>query len=210
MGLDISHRKLTFQEPEYVDAFNDGRNLLDQLNHFKPDERSYVTPFIQPIKICVVKDRIWYAKTETQFHKFQDSKISLKNEIIFEPDLTKLKSIIFETEKAKGLTSMAKYETNITDWNTISYYEFEIKEGFYSIYVGGQRKGVNKTFAERFMNNGELGYYMALEDFMHAYHAIDFYWDSDTDEDVENRRELFRKNFINKYVKGESYLSVSY
>jgi len=209
MGLDLSHRKLTFREPEYVDSFNVGRNLLEKLNFFKPEERSNVTPFIQPIRLCVVKDIIWYAQTETQYHKFLNSKVSLKNEIIFEPDQAKLKSIILETEKAKGLTSMDKYERNTIDWNTISYYEFEIKEGFYSIYVGEQRKGVNKSFWERFMNNDGIHYYMAFEDFMHSYQAIDFYWDSDTHEDVEKRRELFRENFINKYVKGESYLSVS-
>ena len=152
MGLDLSHRKLTFREPEYVDSFNVGRNLLEKLNFFKPEERSNVTPFIQPIRLCVVKDIIWYAQTETQYHKFLNSKVSLKNEIIFEPDQAKLKSIILETEKAKGLTSMDKYERNTIDWNTISYYEFEIKEGFYSIYVGEQRKGVNKSFWERFMN----------------------------------------------------------
>ncbi len=64
MGLDITHYKLTLEEPNVVNSMNVGRNLLYDLKFFKTEEIEYVQRFIQQIKVCKVRERIWYANNK--------------------------------------------------------------------------------------------------------------------------------------------------
>ena len=139
-----------------------------------------------------------------------NSKVSKESDIIFETDKEKLKLEIQKQEKLKGLDALNKFEVNVINWNTINYYEFEIVDGFYNIEVGYQRKGVNKSFWERFKNADEIYNFMCYDDFQHVYRSIDFYWESYTKDDVELRRTNFKENFLEKFIDGESYISLSY
>lgn len=210
MGLDITHYKLTLEEPNVVNSMNVGRNLLCDLKFFKTEEIKYVQPFIQQIEICKVRERIWYANDEKQYQNFLKSKVAENNNIIFEKDPIELRTKIESEEKKRGLNLLKNYEVNVIDWSTINYYEFEFEEGFYCIEVGYQRKGVNNSFWKRFKNENNIYNFMCKQDFEHAYNSIDFYWDSDTNEDVQLRKKLFKENFMDKYTEGESYLSLSY
>ncbi len=147
---------------------------------------------------------------EKQYQNFLKSKVAENNTIIFEVNPIELRTKIELEEKKRGLNLLKKYDVNVIDWSTINYYEFELEEGFYCIEVGYQRKGVNNSFWKRFKNEDDIYNFMSKQDFEHVYNSINFYWDSDTKEDALLRKKLFKENFMDKYIGGESYLSLSY
>lgn len=83
------------------------------------------------------------------------------------------------------------------------------EEGFYCESVGYQRKGMNDNFWNHFYSKGIFDYALR-EDFEHAFSCVDFYWEEDTLSEVQQRKELFKKDFIDKFELGASFINLSY
>lgn len=67
---------------------------------------------------------------------------------------------------------------------------------------------MNSAFNYFYQDNKDC--FVLKEDFIRAYSCIDYYWDSDTEEDVNNRKKLFKKDFLDKFEFGASFMALSY
>jgi hypothetical protein len=68
---------------------------------------------------------------------------------------------------------------------------------------------VNQKFWERFKS--DTIYHFALkEDFEYAYTCVDYCWEDDTEEEVRIGKEEFRKNFLENFEDGASFLALGY
>ena len=68
---------------------------------------------------------------------------------------------------------------------------------------------MNEEFWKRFYS--DTIYDFALwEDFEYAYECVDYYWPSDTKQDLVERKKKFKENFLDQYELGASFLRLSY
>ena len=100
-------------------------------------------------------------------------------------------------------------DVHYTNWIILKYYCLEKKDGFYFKSVGEQRKGMNGQFWEKFCNGDKYNFALK-EDFEYAFSCVDRYWDSDTEESVRERKEKFKKEFLDNFELGASFMSISY
>jgi len=210
MGLDIYHVKATLQRPRTKDPF--GLTSVQEIEfegfnvpfaHFSRYIQQIDTPEI--LQTCILVRNEQYLEEATEWFKHQTG-----YKIFFERDKRSLAGTINHFATQHNLNSLIRYVGEGCDkWHVLKYYELVKKTGFYTTNEGYQRKGVNAHFAERFYH--DTLYRFALhEDFEYAYNCIDYYWDSDTAEDVLVRKKEFKETFIDTFAAGASYLHVSY
>lgn len=130
--------------------------------------------------------------------------------VLFQPDDAVLQKEIAALEHKYPLAGLEKQLcAGPPEWKLLYYCEVKKQTGFYIEHIGYQRKGMNSKFWERFCG-GVFDSYALWEDFQYAYHCVDHYWRAETAEDVAMRKQEFKKNFLDAYEPGASFMSVSY
>lgn len=221
MGLDISHCKATLVKPQTSDPwqllgscqFTDDFLYFDvPVNHFSGFIQEIEYPnFLRSLVIIHGRDK----EEHTRFHfNYPDDASHLRNEFSFIIDEKdgRLDHEIALFEKQNGLDSLLKHpgEPNWDiSWHIITYYEILRKEGFYHEDAGYQRRGMNKEFDKRFKRD-DIYKFALREDFEFAYTCVDFCWPQDTEKEVEIRRQNFKKNFLDNFEFGASFMWLGY
>ncbi len=209
MGLDISHSKAVWERPASTDPDGWGTVTEEEYTGFNVDF-SHFSTYIQKVDralivqtVIIVEEQKYLEETIAWFKKydypilFQDSAASLQKQI----ELLESHNRLHKLHKHLNQTP--------AQWNVLHYYEITQATGFYTEDVGYQRKGVNDRFWERFYSRDVFNFALP-EDFAFAYDCVDYYWPSDTEEDVRLRRLNFKQNFLETYEFGASYLALSY
>lgn len=130
-------------------------------------------------------------------------------QVFYEKTDALLNQQLREYESKNNLKQLLHHlEEGPKQWYLLYYYEIEKKVGFYEVEAGYQRKGMNVDFG--YFYQDDKCEFVLREDFERAYKCIDYFWESDTEEDLINRKKNFKENFLDKYEFGASYLSVSY
>lgn len=215
MGLDVNHYKLT-KFPENKDdfiIFDDNWDI--DCNVSIENYREFITD----IEDEEIDKDILIIKKEDDYDKI------LKEGLISEDNIIK----VFVGEKHKWIWKQIINDyinenkiKNVWDeiitigskdleFMTVSTYKSVIVKGMYYNEIGYQRKSMCDKFYEIFQN-GIYSFYGKKEDFDLAYDCVggDWYeknWGIDT---VNEIRQYFKENFIDKYEFGKSLLSVSF
>lgn len=207
MGLDITHFKATLQRPKTVDLFSEIFVTLEEYEGFDTSFK-YFESSIQKIDKPIILKTLIFPKRENQIDEIERTFLKYDEyEVLFEKnkdDIFKTVNIYKETESLKA-TLLHEWET--TDWFGFHFFIFEKVDGFYFEEVGYQRKGMNENLWTRFSSENTYNY-TKKEDFEFALTCVDYYWKSDQKEEVENRRQLFKENFVDKYELNKSWISL--
>ena len=213
MGLDISHYKIITNLPEPKDHLNQGCFYEEDFKLFK--DIKPIEHQIQEILYCKIINSFEIIKETKDFddmvkrNKFNSANnYPLRNFTMIRDEDERNEKIV-EFERINNLTGYHKYIKK-GKWQTIQYYEINSKHGFYYAESGYQRKGMNDNFWKHFNPVSDIYCYANKEDFENAFNCVDKYWESDTNEIVQKRKEDFKRNFIDNYKLGESYLALSY
>jgi len=216
MGLDITHYKATLKLPENSELINIGgqirgivgaetRDSFSDFNvpfeHFK----DYIQLIDCPITIdtaIIVEDKNNFEYVTNHFSN-SDYKLFLNND-----DLNKN---LNEYEDEKNLKEFRKHFGNsvLNKWKVLNYYKTEKSEGFYYQQVGYQRKGMNEKFWNRFCKD-DIYDYALKEDFEYASKCVRKKQLFEPKTEFELRKESFKKQFLNNYENGASFMSLSY
>ena len=216
MGLDITHYKATLELPENSELINIGgeirgmvgaetRESFSDFNvsfeHFKNYIQLIDCPIVLDTVIIVEgKNNIEYV---TNHFSTSDYKILLNDE--------SLSQNLNEYENEKGFKDLKKHfgKSVLNKWIVLSYYKIEKREGFYYHQVGYQRKGMNEKFWNRFCTN-DIYDYALKEDFEYANKCVTKKQLFEPKTDFELRKENFKRQFLDNYENGASFMSLSY
>jgi len=213
MGLDITHNKIRKSLPDPVNHLNQGCFYEDDFKLFK--SIAQIEHQVHEIIYCNIIKTFELVEEEKDFddltkrNKFNlEYNYPIRNFRLVTNEKEKTESLR-EFEQANNLNGLFKYSKK-GKWQAIQYYEIETKLGFYYEEIGYQRKGINDNLWKYF--NPELDIYCFTDksDFLNVYKCIDKYWDSDTKEIIQKRKEDFKRKFIDQYELGKSYLAISY
>jgi hypothetical protein len=227
MGLDITHYQATMEEAEPHTMFYIGHNTYGEtgaetresfkefnvdFDHFRRYHQEIEVP-IEVVNVIIVngKENLTAAKTSDFLNFALEDAPQTEPQFFVRENDEQLQKELHDFEKERGYQNFIKRsfeETPTKDCTTLTYYSLERKEGFYFKSVGYQRKGMQGLFS-RFPEEGIYNFALK-EDFDHAYSCVDYYWDSDNEEDVKQRREEFKKGFMDNFELGASYISLSY
>lgn len=211
MGLDIYHFKATLLPPEEISCYSDNFYTASNYHNFDvPIE--YFHPYFQLITFPKVQFSIVIpfnlANLAQIYAGFKDEK---HTHILLENQTQAVKAEIKKLEREMDLKNLSKsmYQTDM--YKQIDYVGWVQEEGFYSTNnVAYQRKGMNAAFADRFYHRGDIYHFTQKEDFDFALQCVDFYWDSDTEECVAERKRAFQSDFVDKYEANCSWMALSY
>lgn len=208
MGLDISHWKATLERPATSDPHKIGGMTEADFDGFDVPF-SHFERYIQPIDCArIVQTTILVSDLEhleyTQ-NWFKDNDYV----ILYDSDPRKLDQKIRAYESAYKLRRLRKHiSADPVKWQLLQHYEIFQEIGFYQNEVGYQRKGMNEDFT--YFYQDDKSEFVLREEFERAYQCVDYYWPSDTKEEVWERRKNFKENFLDNYEYGASTLTVSY
>ena len=208
MGLDIYHNKATLQRPAVIDPFNHSYVLESDFEGFDANI-DYFNACIQLVDSPRTLETIIYPKTEKDI---SEAKELLKDgDYIFQfvKDVDKMDIALRRYVETYKLINNYVHKWEAPNWIGYHIYNYEKQRGFYYENVGFQRKGMNERFSARFASDG-IVCFTGIADFEFALSCVDFYWDTDTKEDVEVRQEAFRKNFVNNYEINASWMDLDY
>jgi hypothetical protein len=208
MGLDITHYKAILERPVEISRFDQCYILASEFKGFDV-EIDYFQPYIQLIDTPESLKTIIFPKSEHEIEEVTAFYTDTDCIILLEQDITKIERRLSDylSEKKLHVNSIRRWETD--KWFRFEVYKFEKQIGFYCESVGEQRKGMNKKFWTRFQSD-EIFCYTQQADFEFAYDCVGFYWDSDTKEEVQQRKKNFKENFVDKYEPHRSWMELSY
>lgn len=211
MGLDITHYKATLEKPQTTDPTSICGETREGYNDFNvPFE--HFKQYIQEIDYPNILNTVIIVMQEYQLNHVKEFFKDSNYTFFLKTNEEEFNNLLTKHEIENDLIGLHKHMNDQVlgaKWIVLDYYEILKKEGFYYEEVGYQRKGINSKFWDRF--SSEDIYNFALkEDFEYAYSCIDYYWSSDTSEIVKLRKEDFKKNFIDNFESGASFLSLSY
>lgn len=210
MGLDISHYKITEEEQiEYPPDLG----VVERANFMGYDVKSdFFNSFWKRIKIY---KWISSSKFVTEESKLESTK-KIWNEwnpnvnvnLISKEDLNDLSKYKNYRLQSDNEIYILKKEAK---WYSLNLLEFTETEGFYHKQIGYQRKGVTDNFFEYFnINETGITRFTKKEKFEKVFKLIGKYYEHDTGEDVKQLKFQYQRDFLNKYEKGKSILSISY
>ncbi|MCE7995654.1 MAG: hypothetical protein HEP71_26990 [Roseivirga sp.] len=209
MGLDIYHEKATLLRPRFIGPGETPGIIEDEFSGFDVPF-SYFDKFIQKIdcgkriqSAIIVDDP---SKLDKARDWFKNSDVAII--MLEDGDQPEIK--VKQWAVKQGFDKLLQHTWRGLHWKVIDYYELEQRVGFYTDEVGYQRKGMNAMFWEHFGELEHIYNFTSRQDFEYALTCVDFYWEGDTQEEVEKRKLLFKKTFVDQYKKGESILSLSY
>jgi hypothetical protein len=208
MGLEITHYKATLQRPLIIEPFNVKQILEDEYEGFDVNI-NYFENFIQKIDKPEILETIIFTKRENEIEEVMKFLNCEDYHYLFENETSKISQRIEQFVRDRKLDGNL-----IHSWETDKWYGFHVYRhikqiGFYFEEIGEQRKGMNENFWKRFVSNKTFCF-TKKEDFDFALTCVDFYWQDDSNEDVELRRKLFEDNFVKKYELNRSWMSLSY
>lgn len=216
MGLDITHYKATLKLSENSELINIGGEIRGMVGAETRENFSdfnvpfeYFDKYIQLIECPIITDTVIIVEDNEKFeyatNHFSNSgyKILLRN--------NDLEQNLSNYEKEKHLKEFGKHygSSILNEWTVLNYFRTERKEGFYYYQVGCQRKGMNENFWKRFCNN-DIYEYALKDDFEYASKCVMRKQPYEPKADFELRKENFKKNFLDNYENGTSFMSVSY
>jgi len=218
MGLDITHFKATKEKAEPHTLFyigNDiygetGAEIREKFDDFNVDF-DHFQKYIQEIDVPTEVETVIIVKEIENLKQVKEHFKSTERTFIVRENEEQLQKELNDFEKKKGYQNLKKNFEDIsyTNWIILKYYTVEKKEGFYFKSAGEQRKGMNKKFWDKFCKGDKYNFALK-EDFDYAFSCVDKYWDSDNEKSVIQRKEKFKKEFIDNFEFGASFMSVSY
>lgn len=207
MGLDISHYKATLDPLSLMETFKYKEYILERDFIYFDTTIQYFMPYLQKIKVPTVLVNLIFPKLGAQIDfksEYEEPSIVMEG---IGPKEFQLYVDAYIQKNKLSQALMRRYEMD--DYWLFEFSTFEKKLGFYYDQVGYQRKGMNGMFSDRFCNN-DIYNYTQRKDFNFALSCVDFYWQSDTQEMVENRKMQFKKEFVDAYEDRRSWMNVSY
>ena len=216
MGLDITHYKATLKLPENSELINIGGQIRGIVGAETRDSFSdFNVPFehfenyIQLIDCPIIIDTVIIAEDKNDFDYVTNHFSSSDYRIFINND--NLNHNLNKYENEKNLEKFGKHFGNsvLNKWKVLNYYKTEKNEGFYYRQVGYQRKGMNEKFWNRFCKD-YIFEYALKEDFEYASKCVQKKQLYEPKADFESRKESFKKQFLDNYENGSSFMSVSY
>lgn len=216
MGLDITHYKAILNLPENSELIYIGGEIRGTVGaETKESFSDFNVPFehfkkyIQLIDCPIVIDKVIIVENEDKYD-YATKHFSNSNYLILINN-KHLKQKLNEFENKKDFKELKKgFSSGALDqWRILNYYKTEKKEGFYYHQVGNQRKGMNENFWNQFCSNQNYEY-AKKEDFDFAYSCISKLREEEWNVDFELKKKEFKKNFIDNFELGSSFMSVSY
>ncbi len=208
MGLDITHRKSTLKRPEKLDPFHRNYILENEFEDFDVDF-NYFHDCIQTIDTPAVLETLIFPKKEDEIEEVKAFLKKYNYHFLFENDIKNIDNIVQKFISHNQLSGSLLHSWEAPKWIGFDIFKMEKQTGFYFEEIGEQRKGMNKHFWSRFWSD-EIYCFTKKDDFEYAFKCVDFYWDSDTKEEVELRKKLFKENFPDKYEPNKSWLNLDY
>lgn len=208
MGLDITHCKATLERPEHSSPSCWPAVYRESFEGFNVPF-SHFDRYVQEVDCPRIIETAILVKQEKYLQEVKDWFSEDRFRIIFSGNDLQISNQLIDFERDKKLSNYNKSFHDTEKWKVLDYYEILKKEGFYYQECGEQRKGVNDRFWDRFRST-EISDFALKEDFEFAWSCVDYYWKNDTEEIVRERKENFKKNFIDNFELGASFLSLSY
>jgi hypothetical protein len=209
MGLDITHYKATLKQPDLLKRWNVVTEET-YLGFDAPFEHflRYIQPVVIPETHCLLV--VPHNESDQEYTKQWFLNFSTPTDVRNAVDDGHLEAFIESYIRENSFENMLIERTEGHKWWVIAFNRPLQRTGFYVEEVGYQRKGMNDAFWTRFCTNDNVFHFTKQEDFEFALSCVDFYWDSDTQEDLEQRRILFKADFVDKFEYGASYMAASY
>ncbi|WP_445710056.1 hypothetical protein [Flavobacterium sp.] len=218
MGLEITHYKATLEKAQDHDLFyigldiygETGAEIREKFDTFNVDFNHF-SNYIQEVDVPTEVESVIIIKGSENVEKVKAHFTSNDYVFLIRENEEQLERELQDFEKKKGYQNLKKCFKNYdyTDWIFLKYYTTEKKEGFYFKSVGEQRKGMNDKFWNKFCNENTSNFALK-EDFNYAFSCVNYNEYSDTEEEVNQRKEEFKKIFIDNFEDGASFMSVSY
>lgn len=213
MSLAITHYKATLEKADINTLFyigNDiygetGAEIREKFDSFNVDF-DHFQKYIQLIdvpneieSIIIVEGLEKLKKVEEHFKSTASTFLVYENEEQFKIELENF-------EKERTYQKLEKHLEYIhhTEWNILTYYTLEKKEGFYFKSVGNFQKGMNDKFWDKFCTS-TISNFALKDDFEYALSCT-----IDSKESRIDYREEFKKEFIDNFDFGASFMSISY
>jgi hypothetical protein len=96
-------------------------------------------------------------------------------------------------------------------YESFNFYHATKIIGFYSKQVGYQRKSVKDNFFETYdINKTGVSNFAKKTDFENIFNLIGKYYDHDSEQEININKEVFKRDFLDKYEEGKSILTISY
>lgn len=208
MGLDITHYKATLQKPADLNTFEKKYIIESEFDGFDVNF-DYFSKFIQQIEIPQVLNTIIFPKSVNEIENIKSKYNDEKYLIFYEKDFTNFNNIIDRFIIDNYLDGV-----NVKSFDNDKYISFDIfkvitANGFYFEEVGYQRKGMNKNFWDKFIND-KTYCYTNKEYFEFVLSCIDNNRYKDSFNDFDNTTKLFKENFIDKYELNCSWMELNY
>lgn len=213
MGLDIYHQKAVLEkEKEYdweirLEENYQGFNVL--FSHFE----KYIQKVDSIRKETEIKSVI--VNNESYLEEAKKSYESLGYKVFFGESDGALNDEIEKFEKQKNIVNYKKFRSKSNSkWHILTHFKTEKKTGFYVKDFGHQRKGMSNDFYEKFyVNNVEkygIDCFAMKEDFEFAYSCISPFGNSDEVREIEQIKLSFKKEFIDNFELGASFMHTSF
>ena len=206
MGLDITHYKATLKRPTKLDPFN--RNLITEQEFEGFDTNfQYFERNIQMIETLITIETIIFPKRESEIEEVKKFLNCNEYIFLFEKNINDIDRTVEHYLQKKSLIKNLLHSWTTDKWFGFHVYKLDRQVGFYFEEVGYQRKGVNDKFWTRF-GSESINSFTKQQDFEFALTCVDSYWNSDTKDDVDLRRQSFKANFVDNYETNKSWISI--
>ena len=211
MGMDISHVQLTVTPRDD----NDFWEVSDWDSFCNVPLKHYLN-YVTLIDAIVFNKSVLIVENEEKFEKLKKSNHFRLHEylnVFFrEPDYDTMKEVLYQFIVKQNLNKLKRMEfsniENGIEYHTISFGEYmKVKGVYYTDDIGYQRNGMDDTFYNKFKKYEVWG---KKEDFDLAYDCVggDWYFEHWGQEAVNEMKENFKRNFVDKFEFGKSLLCV--
>ncbi|SFU66983.1 hypothetical protein SAMN05216480_11283 [Pustulibacterium marinum] len=216
MGLDITHYKATLELPKNSELINIGGEIRGMFGAETRESFSdfnvpfeHFKNFIQAIDCPIIMETVIIVEEKNDIEYVNNHFSSTDYKILLNDN--SLNRNLKAYESGKGLNDSKRHfgESVLNKWKVLNYYKIEKREGFYYHQVAYQRKGMNENLWKRFCNN-DIYEYALKSDFEYANKCVSRKKPYEPKADFELRKESFKKEFLDNYENGTSFMSVSY
>lgn len=210
MGLDIMHYKICSElENEYVPKLN--ITTKSDIQRFDANT-DYFKDYWKPILKYSYRNNYKVTYEEKDYNKAKQiwNEWNPNIEVILS-SVEKKQDLISELSKRPENENLHLFIKNEMDYESFNFYHATKIIGFYSKQIGYQRKGVQDEFFNIYnYEKTGLSNFVQLKDFESVYDLIGKYYDHNSTEDVKSLKNIYKRDFIQKYEQGKSILTISY
>ena len=206
MGLDITHYRATLRRPEKLDPFN--RNFITEQEFEGFDTNfEYFENSIQMIETPSTLKTLIFPKREGEIDEVKNFLKCEEYVYLYEQNEQDIDKSVGHYTEASFLTNSLLHSWTTDKWFGFHIYKLDKQIGFYFEEVGYQRKGINNKFWTRF-GSENINCFTKRDDFEFALTCVDFYWNNDTKDEVNLRKQLFKENFVDRYEANKSWMNI--